>query len=443
MHSRILAVFLPLVVATSVMLGVWLCWESGMRLNRESELDRNGRVMALNETLRAADIDRGSFAFTPNRYETVRGPELLLAGDDGPPLIEPLSPTTVVWPWTGGSWSADTTGGFELWTSTDAVQAAVMRRWTIIGMAVMTAAAGLVAAAYPLARWALRPMRELDVAARGLAAGQLDTRVHSRGGPPELALLAQAFNDMADQVEAALRRERAFVASASHHLGNLMTPLRLRIEVFEGSPEDVEELQFELDRLESVVERLLELHRAEEKESESTAIDVAAVVDAAMPTWFVAAEQLGISLRREGSTHAMARTSAPIVEEALDNLLDNAVKYSEGRPISVRVLRGIDNVRLVVADEGPGMDEAEIGLAQGRFWRGPEQQNRPGSGLGLAIVDALALRCGGHLELRLPPDGGLEATLVFERLHSGAETDADVVTARSTEVGSPTRQSTA
>ncbi len=401
MHGRIMMVFVPLVLVTAVFLASWLAVESNSRINRDAELDRMLRRDAVAAELAAAG---------PSGVRLEPGESIVGESVVGLPIDADL------WPWTDAAvWSTPVGPRYDLVWETGPVRGALLRRWTIITLVLVTLCAVLAALAYPLARWVLRPVRDLDDAAHALADGDLTARVGQRAGPAELANLAASFNEMADRLEHSMRRERSFVAAASHHLGNLMTPLRLRIESFRGGPDEIEELRVELDRLESVVERLIELHRAEEHDAAPEVVDVGAVVDEAMGTWFMAAEQVRIDLRREGSYSAHARASAPIIEEVVDNLLDNAFKYAGHAPISVTVLRGLDNVRLVVADQGPGISPDEMGLAQGRFWRGPEYQNMPGSGLGLAIVDALALRCGGHVELRSPPSGGLEVTLVLER----------------------------
>ncbi len=402
MHSRIMMVFVPLVLATAAFLASWLAIESTIRINRDAELDRLVRRDAV-----AAQLADGG----PSALRLRAGESVALSPLDG------LAVDVELWPWTDAeAWVSPVASGYDMAWDTQPVRAALLRRWTIITTVLVTLCAVLAALAYPLARWVLRPVRHLDRAAHALADGDLTARVGDRAGPAELANLAASFNEMADRLEGSMRRERSFVASASHHLGNLMTPLRLRIESFGGSPEEVEELRVELDRLESVVERLIELHRAEEHDAAPEVVDVGAAVDGALGTWFMAAEQSGIKLSRDGSHEAYARASAAIVEEVIDNLLDNAFKYAPNAPISVSVLRGIDNVRLVVADQGPGIGPDEMSLAQGRFWRGPEHQNQPGSGLGLAIVDALALRCGGHIEMRSPSGRGLEVTLVLERV---------------------------
>ena len=115
-------------------------------------------------------------------------------------------------------------------------------------------------------RWALRPVRDLDQQAQAFAAGKLDARAKVAGGAREIQQLGDSFNTMAERVATSMHRERAFVASASHHLGNLMTPLRIRLESLDRNDPSVEVTLAELDRLESVVERLVQLNKSEEQE---------------------------------------------------------------------------------------------------------------------------------------------------------------------------------
>ncbi|MEZ5215261.1 MAG: HAMP domain-containing sensor histidine kinase [Ilumatobacteraceae bacterium] len=259
--------------------------------------------------------------------------------------------------------------------------------------------------------------------ARAIADGELGARAHVGPGAPELQQLATGFNTMADKVQWAMERERRFVANASHHLGNLLTPLRIRVESLRLAPdENGVELRSELDRLEAVVARLMELNRAEEIDQEPQVVDVSATVDEALALWRAVGDGLGIELRREGRERASYAWSIPgAIEEAIDNLLDNSAKYAPGSVVTVKVVQGLENVRVVVSDHGPGMSEDDIAQAHSRFWRGSGHQNQPGSGLGLAILDALAERCGGRLELRNAVGGGLEASFVLRRAHEPLE----------------------
>lgn len=302
--------------------------------------------------------------------------------------------------------------------ATRALRDDVRSRLTTLVIAVLTGLAAIVAAAYPLARWALRPVDELNRTAEAFAAGDLAARAEIGRGAPELQRLADTFNDMAGTVGESMDRERAFVADASHHLGNLLTPLRLRIEALRRGTETrrAEQALAEVDRIEMVVERLIAVARAEDHNVQPLALDATAAVEGCVHTWSPLAEERDIALQLTARDHVFAWAVPGAIEEIVDLFLDNALKYGEHKPIEVEVLRGLDNVRIVVRDHGPGLSDEEAEMARGRFWRSPAHQNLPGSGLGLAVAEALADACGGEIALRSHPAGGLEANLVLRRV---------------------------
>ncbi|MEM9035417.1 MAG: HAMP domain-containing sensor histidine kinase [Actinomycetota bacterium] len=411
MQARLLLFVLPLVALCCLVGGVAAGAESARRISAEAQVER----MAVVDEI-VASIEAGAEPETVAERFGEEGRSVLIDPDELP-QAEPDD--LVVQPWHDGVF-VDVTevDGLEVVvvSDVDAVRAAVLRRWTIIGAVMLTVLAVAAAATYWLDRWVTRPVRRLDDAAERLAAGAVDVDVRIGTGAPELQRVAGHFDTIAGTLGQAVHRERIFVANAAHHLGNLTTPLRLRVESLDHSDPLVDEALTEVIRLEGVVEKLLALNRAEEHDLDPAVIDLADVVDECLGTWRPAAHALGVDLRTEVPANAYACAPPGALDEVVDNLLDNAVKYGDGSPIEVRVLRGLDHVRLVVTDGGPGMSDEELALAQARFWRAPRHQNQPGSGLGLSIVDAIAQRCDGHLELRTPPPGGFEAMLVLPRV---------------------------
>lgn len=445
MQGRLLAFFLPVFLLTVAVFGTVLAMESARSISFEGAIERQqsfqSLVAAVTEAVEASGgveqglVEQVLVAHRSDDDEVVVSVDGRRIPAD-PPARDTtgetgLAPGTTVWPWTDGHFmsmarfAVDTMDGSEREVvdvevvaidPADTLREATARRLLLIAAGVATAVAAIAAGTYPLTRLAMRPIRQLDDTANALANGNMSARATVGRGAPELRRLASTFNTMAERVNAGLARERAFVSSASHHFGNLLTPLRLRMETIERDDPAVDEALAELERLESAAERLLQLNRAEEDDLQPTAVDVGSIVDRSMQSWKVVTEANAIGLRRQGSETASALAVPGAVEETLDNLIDNAVKYGDGSAITLTVLRGLHNVRVMVSDRGPGMTEPEIELAQGRFWRGPSQQSKPGSGLGLGIVDALATRSGGHFELRSGADGGLEATLVLKRV---------------------------
>jgi two-component system sensor histidine kinase MprB len=259
-----------------------------------------------------------------------------------------------------------------------------------LGVALAAALAAGVATA------ALRPVRRLTAAAETVAAtGNLGERVEVEGDD-ELGRLAARFNAMLAALEDSVGRQRRLVADASHELRTPLTAARTNVDlVREGKLPEIEvhraldEASTELDSLTSLVADLVELARGGERQLriEDVQLDdlVAGMVERAKArspqTTFVTA-----------FSPTMVKVDPALVERAVSNLLDNAVKYSSpGTPIEVTVRDG----EVIVADHGPGIAEEDLPRIFDRFYRAATARAKPGAGLGLAIVREAAEAHGG------------------------------------------------
>jgi len=254
-----------------------------------------------------------------------------------------------------------------------------------------------------------------------VAGGALDARVPVDSGPPELRRLARSFNAMADNVADAFGRQRAFVAQASHQLRNPLAALRIRLDnladhVDAGGLDEHRETLDEVDRLGLILDGLLALASAERGQHGCRVVDAAAVADQRVAAWQPLAERREITLRRTGAARADARAVVTGVDQALDALIDNALKFAvPGATVLVDVKPGIMSVDIDVVDDGPGLSADERRLAAERFWRAPKAQNVDGAGLGLPIAAVLAEVSGGGLRLLPVSPHGLNAKLTFPR----------------------------
>jgi two-component system sensor histidine kinase MprB len=259
-----------------------------------------------------------------------------------------------------------------------------------IGIAVAAALAAFVATA------ALRPVRRLTAAAETVAAtGNLSERV-AVAGDDELGRLAARFNTMLAALEDSVGRQRRLVADASHELRTPLTAARTNVDlVREGklSQNEVtralEEASVELDSLTSLVSDLVELARGEERKLRIEDVQLDDLVAAAVERARARAPQATFVT---SLTPTLVRVDPVLVERAVSNLLDNAVKYSPpGAPVEVTVRDG----EVVVADHGPGVAAEDAPRVFDRFYRAAAARSKPGAGLGLAIVREAAEAHGG------------------------------------------------
>ncbi|MET8085450.1 HAMP domain-containing sensor histidine kinase [Micromonospora sp. NPDC005237] len=334
-----------------------------------------------------------------------------------------------VWPWSAGpvvvavpiNDGGEVLGAVVIVTPADEIRRAVSTWWLLLTLAGLLVVLACVLTAFGLAGWVLRPVTELDAVTHEIAEGDRGARVQHRLGPPELRRLAASFNHMADVVSDVMDRQRAFVAHASHQLRNPLTALRLRVEELGPSLTDADGRSEhrlaleETDRLALVLDALLTLARAEREENERVTVDTAAVAASRVAAWAPLARHRSIALRLATSdAPAYARTVPTAVDQALDALIDNAVKFSgAGGAVTVTVARRDDGVALEVRDTGPGMTESQLGQATERFWRAPDAQNVDGAGLGLTIAAVLVDASDGRLTMRPAEPRGLVAGLWF------------------------------
>jgi signal transduction histidine kinase len=170
----------------------------------------------------------------------------------------------------------------------------------------------------------------------------------------------------------------------------------------------------EVERLGRILDGLLGLALAERGHQSCEVVDVAEVADQRVAAWQPLAERRGITLRRTGMARAAASTVVTGADQALDALIDNALKFAgAGATILVDVARSGPSVDVDVVDDGPGLSADERHRAAERFWRAPDASDADGSGLGLPIVAALAEASGGGLRLLPAYPRGLDAKLSF------------------------------
>ncbi|MFF5177963.1 sensor histidine kinase [Micromonospora sp. NPDC000316] len=388
----------------------------------EAELRSYGELYGIG----AAVVDRDR--------DIVVGSALWPAADTSTVLDTALSGQQVshpesVWPWSAGpvvvavpiNDVGEVLGAVVIVTPADEIRRAVVAWWLLLALAGLLFVLACVLTAFGLAGWVLRPVTELDAVTHEIAEGDRGARVQHRLGPPELRRLAASFNHMADVVSDVMDRQRAFVAHASHQLRNPLTALRLRVEELgpsltdpDGRAEHRLALE-ETDRLALVLDALLTLARAEREENERVTVDAAAVAASRVAAWAPLARHRSVELRLETSDAPVyARTVPTAVDQALDALIDNAVKFSgAGASVTVTVARHDDGVALEVRDTGPGMTERQLDQATERFWRAPDAQNVDGAGLGLTIVAVLVDASDGRLTMRAGKPRGLVAGLWF------------------------------
>jgi len=307
--------------------------------------------------------------------------------------------------------------------SFDATLGDVTRSLVIAGV-VLVAAAGL--GAYGLARAALSPVERLRREVAALSERDPAPGVQVPATRDEIAALATTMNDLLSRLQRALARQRALVADASHELRTPFAVLRGELELAARPGRSRDELAEavarageETARLARITEQLLLLARSDEErmaprlEHTSMAPLLARSAARAAPR----ASAAGVSCEVAAPAGLAARVDPDRIGEAIDNLVDNALRFAPaGTAIQLRVRAGGRDGRdleIEVADRGPGFPADFLPHAFERFRRPDTGRARSdgGAGLGLAIVSAIAQAHGGRAVARNQPDGGAAVAL--------------------------------
>ena len=269
--------------------------------------------------------------------------------------------------------------------------------------------------AWLLAGRLLRPVHDLTDTARTISETDLSRRIPVRGDD-EIAELARTFNDMLDRLEHGFETQRAFVDDAGHELRTPITVIRGQLDVMGDDPDERREVMdvvnTELDRMSRIVEDLLLLAKAEQRDF--VRLDEVELSDFTTEL-LVKARSLGARDWRSG---ACAEGTAPLdaqrVTQAVLNLARNAVEHA---PAEARITLGSERVDgsvcFYVSDTGPTIDDEDAERIFERFSRGGRRvRTADGAGLGLAIVRAVAEAHGGTARWRPGEDGGNRFELV-------------------------------
>ncbi len=310
---------------------------------------------------------------------------------------------------------------------------ATMRRLTVVLVLVSLAGVGLAAVLGGfVGRSAMRPVRRLTRGTRYVAVTQDLSRHVEAVGDDELASLARSFNAMLEALAESRRAQRQLIADASHELRTPLTTVQANVELLAGGSELSaderhqlrEDLMAQLRELTALVGDLVELARERPPESELVELSFDTLVAACVER---------ARAREPRATFICAlhpcrvRADRPRLERAITNLLDNARKWSPpGGAVEVEVADG----ELIVRDEGPGIDEADLPYVFDRFYRSADARRLPGSGLGLAIVRQVAEMHGGAV-WAAPPRSGRGAELHLRLTALPANGHPDVTSATS------------
>jgi signal transduction histidine kinase len=285
-------------------------------------------------------------------------------------------------------------------------------RWSIAIVIVLGLVGGLF-----VTRRVLRRVDAMTETTRTIMQGDLTGRLPVAGTGDELDRLGGNLNLMLERIEALMRGLKEVSDNIAHDLKTPITRLRNRAEQALRSAKSeadyrsaLESTIEESDGLIRTFNALLMIARAESGQAREnmSEFDAAEIAHDVGELYEALAEEKGITLKVQADSPVPLRGNRELISQALANLIDNCIKYTEpcrstenGLPaeIVVRAMSEGDRILLTVADSGPGIPEADRARAVERFVRLEQSRSKPGSGLGLSLASAVARLHGGELTL--------------------------------------------
>jgi signal transduction histidine kinase len=279
----------------------------------------------------------------------------------------------------------------------------------LLAVIVPTVTAALGALTWWLTGRTLRPVERMRVEMAGITSSRLDRRIAEPGTGDEIDRLAQTMNGTLDRLEEGARRQRRFVADASHELRGPLTRMRgeLEIGLANGSDAELQASQAsvlnEVTELQGLVDDLLELARSDAAE-ELSAYEPVDLDDVVFRELRRVSERGRVEIDAADVRAAQVRGDRAQLGRVVRNLLDNAERHATS-VVTVALHDDGGSVTLTVQDDGRGVPADQREHIFGRFTRLDEARTRDagGAGLGLAITRDIVERHGGTI--RLADDG--------------------------------------
>ncbi len=442
---RLTATFIAIFIIFAILLMGFIGWQSSVQIQRQQadDIDREIRLfqrIEANQGIRA-------LAFAVNRLSTQPGPGLYYLGDaSGLYLLGNVSDVPVEVVITPGVYSFDyerpnplddvqgedsrpqrqsegvavvrsveLSNGMRLVVGRDVVErrgysAIILQSFLVgvVGIILFSLIAGGITA-----RRVLRRIDTIQQTSTKIMSGNLSERVPVTKRNDEFDALATNLNAMLDRIEQLLQGLKEVTDNVAHDLKTPLTRLRNQAEAAlrDTASEDTRERALETviaesDRLIQTFNALLMIARVEAGAPSGvlSEIDVSDIVADLAELYGPVAEDEGIEVETRIEPGVTLKANRELIGQAMVNLLENAMKYARpedertGR-ITVDLQREAGVVRIVVADNGPGIPEADRKRVLERFVRLEKSRSEPGSGLGLSLVNAVARLHGGTFRI--------------------------------------------
>ena len=281
--------------------------------------------------------------------------------------------------------------------------------------------------AYILASNITRPIRILGQGMNRLASGDLETRIAQQmdGRDDELSQLAVKFDQMAQQLEKLVAKERHLLHHVSHEMRSPLARMQAIVGLIQAQPHKqeqyIQKLEGELVRMDALVGELLTLSRLETSNVrlEKEALKIVPFMRNLVEDSQAVAEknrQDVVLVSDKVPEDAQISANESYLYRAFDNVIRNAMNYSpEGSHIEIRMWQDAENWLVDVTDNGPGVAENQLPHIFTAFYRADSSGNKPGTGLGLALAEHIVKQHCGRIVAENVRPNGLRMRFVFPK----------------------------
>lgn len=421
------AIYALLLTASTLALALFLWWATAGLLDRQTEAAINADAQGLAERWSEGGLPALIVTIDDRVAQNIDDDAIYLLVD---PRMKRIAGNLAAWPppiTTSDAWyellvtragmrslatvrRIELPGGFHLLIGRDVQVRAQLRAlltdallWAAVVVLLMATIGALV-----IRSLFRRTLANISATAAAIAGGDFAQRVRLSGRGDEFDQVAEVINDMLDRIARLMDGVRQVSNAIAHDLRTPITRARTRLEdaaLHARTPDDlraaIERATQDLDGVVAVFQALLRIAEIEagSRRSSFARVDIAPMLAEIADLYDAVAEERGIRLTLSAPKSIPAYGDRAMIQQAVANLVDNAVKFSP-RGGTVRLSATVSGaVRIEVSDQGPGIPASEREKATQRFYRGETARNTPGSGLGLSLVQAVAQLHGGELRL--------------------------------------------
>lgn len=262
--------------------------------------------------------------------------------------------------------------------------------------------------------WALsKPAQRLEQAAKRVARGEFSVDKRLESGPREFQQAGKSFNQMVEAVNGMITGQQRLLSDISHELRSPLTRLRMANALAtrkQGESPELERIDTEAQRLESMISDLLSLSRMQvDSHTQLEVQPLESLWLSILEDAQFEAEQIGKALHYETIPNRSIKGNPKLLMSAFENIVRNALCYGN-QQIQVSFNTDKYHINLRVEDDGPGVPESDLEAIFRPFYRVSTARDRHsgGTGLGLAITESAVRQHSGTIKASVSPLGGLQ-----------------------------------